>query len=512
MSARLAPVSAAPEPAAGRLPAGVAAVAAAVAAFLGYLVAAEPRFLHLSLAFDGRTVAALLAGLGLCALTLLRPGWGLELLVVFVYLNLSQVLVRQHHLPSLLQMLAVPLAVSAWLRRRRTDLGRLLTRPLTVWLGVYALVVLASSALARDRALADERLAEHLKALGVYLLVSLLAWSPRVLRRGVWALVASGALLGAIVLVQSATGNLRNEYLGLARIKYAQIYGSVLEPRLAGPLGDPNFFAQVLVMLVPLALFTAWEARRATARAFAVAAAALVTAAAILTYSRGGALALGGVLALSLLSRRARLREVSAGLGLLALLLLLVPAGFTRRLETISQILPGQEEEVLKPDSSFEQRKLLTAVAWRMFLDRPLLGVGVGNYTVHFDDYAEEVGSVAREYEGLGERHYPHSLYLEVAAETGLVGLVAFAAVLLAAFSSLHRARGAFRGGGDPRLASFCRAFEIALAGYLVTSLFLHGDFARYLWMLFGFAAALEHLAPSGRPAPAGERRGSASA
>jgi hypothetical protein len=37
---------------------------------------------------------------------------------------------------------------------------------------------------------------------------------------------------------------------------------------------------------------------------------------------------------------------------------------------------------------------------------------------------------------------------------------------------------------------------QIALLGYLV-SLFLHGHFQRYLWMLLGLAAALARMAPA---------------
>jgi O-antigen ligase len=474
------------------LSAGAAAVAAAL---VGALVAREPRFLHLGVTFDLRTSVALVAGLGLASLILLHPGFGLGLLCAFVYLNLSEVLVRHHQVPSLLQLLAVPLFLTAWLRRRG-DLPRALVRPLTLALGVYTLVLIVSTVLARDTALADERVEDDVKALAVYLLIVLLASSLPRIRRGVWTLLASGSLLGAVVLAQALTGDFRNEYLGLGRIKYAHIYGEVFEPRLAGPLGDPNFFAQALVILVPLALVMAAEERRALTRAAALAAGGLVTAAVVLTYSRGGAVALGCVLALSLLARSARLKHLAVAATLLVLLAALLPAAFARRLETIVQVLPGQEE-VLRPDSSFEQRRLLTRVAWRIFLDHPLLGVGAGNYTLYFDDYAQEVGSLSREYEELGEQHYPHNLYLEIAAETGLVGLAAFGAALAACFTALRSARAASLERGDAAAAALARGFEIAVAGYLVSSLFLHGHHIRYLWLLFAFATALERACAS---------------
>jgi hypothetical protein len=59
--------------------------------------------------------------------------------------------------------------------------------------------------------------------------------------------------------------------------------------------------------------------------------------------------------------------------------------------------------------SQTEQRADVWPEYWRLFLDRPLLGVGLG--------VGWETNSVGQE---------PHNLFLELGAETGLVGLVAF--------------------------------------------------------------------------------------
>jgi putative inorganic carbon (HCO3(-)) transporter len=464
------------------------------ACVLGWVVAENPELGHLENPFSWANAGALVLAFALCAALLARPGLGLVLLALFVYLNLSQVLVREHGLPSLLQLLVVPIALAAFRGeggRRFRELPRL---PLFLLLAAYSIVLLVSSLAAWDREIADERIAESVKAWVICALIAVLASTPKRLVQGAWTIVAAGALLGGLGTFQALTGDYHRQFWGFARIKDAHIWGDVFEKRIAGPLGDPNFFAQILIVLVPVGLTLAAESKGLRGRGLALGATALILGGAVLTYSRGGALALGCVLLLFLASHRVSPRYLGLGALVLLLLLLVTPTELFRRLGTIGEILPGGEE-VLDPDSSFAERKLYALTAWAMFLDHPVLGVGAGNYTVHFDRYADEVGFSARDYEQPGEVHYPHNLYLEIAAETGLVGLAVFAGAVAAAFHGLRRARSLLHTRGDRVSADFARAFEIALVGYLVSSVFLHGHFQRYLWLLFGFAAALRLMA-----------------
>jgi O-antigen ligase len=245
---------------------------------------------------------------------------------------------------------------------------------------------------------------------------------------------------------------------------------------------------------VPVALFIGWESR-GRIRWLAFGCAAVIVAATLLTYSRGGMLALSVILVLALIAHRVDRRRMIGGAVALFALLLLLPASFTRRFVTIEQILPGSEETIHR-DSSFEKRRLLTATAWVTFKNNPLLGVGAGNYTVWFDHYAEQVGSEARGYDDPGEAHYPHNLYLEIAAETGLVGLIIFAVIVSVTLAHLRAANRALAEDGLNEAAAVAKAFELAVIGYLISSLFLHGHFQRYLWLMFGLAAALARLTP----------------
>lgn len=496
---RPVPVSPAARPRWGGWAPWTVAGALAAAALAGALVARDPDLFHLQALGRPAVLALLAAGAAGAAWLVRRPGAALVVLAVFVYLNLSEVLVRYHGLPSLLQLLALPIAAAAVLDRGRTA-WPVLGQGLTLLLGAWVLLLLASSTWAWDPELAGEEVVEAAKAFVLFLLFALLARDGRRLRAGVWSLLAAGCLLAALGCYQVASGDFGHRFGGLARTKQAQIYGDVFEPRIAGPLGDPNFFAQILLVLVPLALALAWHGRRRRERLLAAGAAVLLIAGTVFTYSRGAALALAVVLSLAWLARGVRLREVAAGLAVLAVLYVALPAGFTRRLTTLEQITGGGEA-ALHPDSSFEKRRLVTATAWRMFLEHPVVGVGAGNYTTRFGPFADAVGSAAREYEDPFGDNYPHNLYLEVAAETGLLGLALFAGVVAVAFACLETARRRLASAGLGLEATLAGATALSLVGYMVAGLFLHGHFQRYLWLLFALAAAWHDL---GRRAVAG--------
>ena len=137
---------------------------------------------------------------------------------------------------------------------------------------------------------------------------------------------------------------------------------------------------------------------------------------------------------------------------------------------------------------------MLMSVAWVMFGANPVGGVGIANYTSRYDDYVGATSSVFRQYGDGPNLHYPHNLLLEIAAETGVLGLAAFGALVLGAWFALSRAERRFR-ETDAELAAVATAFRVSLVGFLVASLFLHLAEPRTLFLLFAFAATVERLA-----------------
>ena len=449
----------------------------------------------MSLQFGGATPLLLVVAIVFGALVIRYSAWGVPILVTFIYLNLSETLVRYHQFPSLLQFLVLALAFAAWLKRDTEKTSAIVHQAITVLAIAYLLVVFASTAWAFDREVADERMGSIARAVVLFLLATLLMRTRERLMQGIVTMVAAAAVIGVLILFQVATGQYDNEFGGLARVKNAHIYGDVFQPRIAGPNGDPNFFARMLLLAVPPAVVFAFQAKEKWQRRLAAIASLVILATLAATYSRGAMVALALMAVMMLKALHVRWQStVAVGVAML-LVLLVLPASVTQRFVTIEQVFPG-DEEPLHPDSSFQERRLLMSVAWVMFGANPLGGVGAGNYTARYDDYVGATSSEFRQYgDETNPRHYPHNLALEVASETGVIGLIVFGGLLFAAWRCFSRAE------GDEELAPMARAMKIALAGFLVAGLFLHLAEPRTLFLMFAFAASFERDAA----APAGE-------
>src|SRR5436305_12561284 len=91
----------------------------------------------------------------------------------------------------------------------------------------------------------------------------------------------------------------------------------------------------------------------------------------------------------------------------------------------------------------------------------------------------------------------PDDLYLEVATEQRVVGIVVVAGILLAAATALREARRRFTALADRAGAELAGWLGIGLLGYLTSSLFLHCAFLYLLWLQISLIVALRQIARS---------------
>lgn len=406
-------------------------------------------------------------------------------LVLFVvYLNVPAVAVREYGAPFLAGaaiplLLLIPLAHALFLR------GEPLRLPGLLIAGVVLLLVHATSAYFSIRP--DESFDRVIEwALEGVLLMALIVNVFRTRAdaiAAVNAVVAAGAVMGGIVLLQQLSGATDGNFLGFGQLDAALVNddGS-LQRRLAGPIGETNRFAQVMAVLIPLAAALAITSRGAARLGYWVMT-ALIIGGMALAFSRGVIVALVIAVPFALLFNLLRLRHVVAG-ALGGLLLLLLLPHYAERVISIGEVAVqtlGLSPHGLRNADGAARGRLTEMKSTAMvFAEHPLIGAGPGMAQVLYADYAPVVGGKVRP----GERE-AHNLYLQLAAETGIVDLVVFTTIIGFAFSGLERARKRLA-ARDYRLWGIACGMELALIIYLGTSLFLHSAYVRYLWMLLG--------------------------
>ncbi len=262
------------------------------------------------------------------------------------------------------------------------------------------------------------------------------------------------------------------------------LQGDVGLPRLS-VLGNPNMLAIYLLLTFPLAVQRWLAARRRPVRwllGFALGAALIVFA---LTGSRGGLLGLGAAAAVAviLLLRRSALAAAMAW-RVVALAVVVVAAALVLVLVRGGLALTGSAAGV---------RWESWQVALQVLAARPLLGSGPGTFGAQFLHYGD--------LQAVGDVHsHAHSLYVTVAAEMGLLGVLALVWIGVGFLRGLGKQARAAAG------FTVAQACVVGLAGRAAHSLvdtFLEEPVIILLTLLLA-AGALREFRPSGRRAARG--------
>ncbi len=426
-----------------------------------------------------------------------RPHWAVLVYVVLVYADLLSILVKYHDFPPLARF-AGAIMLSAVLGYRLIyQRERLKMDVVTRWLIAYGVVVALGLVYARDTSLVATNLVEFIRNFLTYLIIVNALTTAGRLKATLGAVLAMGTLLALLSIYQSVTGHIDTDFGGLAQYRVSEITGSTDAARPGGTLGDANYYGQSLLILVPIGLYFAFEARHALARLGGLFATLALVGGVVFTYSRGDAVALGGIVVAAVVYKRPNPAYLVGAAFLLMLALPLLPANYLARLGTIVGAATGSRQAILTEDSLRGRAGAVQAAAG-MFADHPILGVGRENYPLYQLQYLEGTG-IAKYAKAIP----PHDLYLEIATEHGLVGLVVVGGLLAAAWGALREARRRFLDLQRTRDAALAAWLGIGMIGYLLSSLFLHGAFLYMLWLQLALIVALRQIARVAGPLPA---------
>jgi putative inorganic carbon (hco3(-)) transporter len=412
------------------------------------------------------------------ALCLLGFRWG------FIFDSLDSSLRLQSPALPLALLLLVVFAVQHFGKRKRPAVSDPLFWVLLLYFGHVAFGVWYAA----YPDLITARINDFSKDIVYTVVVAFFLTEALILERSMYLMVFIGAVLGSFTVYQEITQTYDNTYWNLAKVKIAFIIEGVEDrPRAAGPLQDPNFYGQQLLVLVPLALWWIFHARNIWMRLIAIYCMIAIMAGVGLSYSRGALLAVGVMFLLYTIRFRVQLKYLAYLLPLVVILFAIAPPELKARFSTLTQFFASEEEkEAQVLDSSFEGRSRYLVVGARMILDSPLIGLGADHFKAFFTQYVLEIGeSPDRE-----ENRNAHNYYLEVTTEHGLIGISLVLTMMIMAVRRFQIARKNFLQVGDARMADLSGFLEIAFLGYMFSAFFLHGDFPRFLWLLLGVAIA----------------------
>ena len=457
--------------------------------------------------FDAPPLLAVVALLLGATALLLWPDSATLLTVFLLYINFPAVLTKAHGVPAIVAgaftlLLGIPLVRIVVLRREPLRVDR------TIYLMLVLLAVLVvSSFFAKDKGIALDAVQSYvLEGLVLYWLFINVIRDAATLRRVIWTSLSAGAFLSSLSLYQTATGSYDQEFGGLARRRFETTEEDPEREgpqkrekwdRASGPQLDPNRFGQILIVLIPLAVYLHRTARSRTSRLWGAGLGLLILAGILITLSRGAFITLVLMAGTMMGLRWIRTSRMAVCILLLALAAPAVPFLLDRvsSISNSSKLVGDQPGGSRTADGAMRGRMTLMLAALYTFADHPIVGVGPGQFPPFYSQkYGRDPSIKFRDLPPGSWR--AHSLYLEIAAETGAIGLVAFFTVVGVILRRLWRARRVCL-PEHPELSDLATAYFLSLVAYLTTAVFLHLTYQRYYWFLLATAgAALAVLRP----------------
>jgi O-antigen ligase len=252
-----------------------------------------------------------------------------------------------------------------------------------------------------------------------------------------------------------------------------------------GQMGDPNDFALAMNVALPISYFlgrdaTGWR------RVFFGTALCLFVLGNVASQSRGGFLGLAAVGAVCWVHSRNKLKALIAVALLAALFWGVASPEFKEELSEI-----GIESAEL---DTGKDRIELWKVAWRAFLDNPILGVGQGNMPIVMEKYQYDATGKSYWKRGLWGRAI-HSFYFTLLAELGTVGIFIMVMMLRDLIQKYKKIRELCRADGSCEQLVQIEGVTIALMtsifGFMVTGIFLSVFYYPQFWNLAALMVAV---------------------
>jgi O-antigen ligase len=231
---------------------------------------------------------------------------------------------------------------------------------------------------------------------------------------------------------------------------------------------NPNDLANMALLQLSMAAALLTTERKRWVRLCAMTGMVVLPLVILLTQSRGVFLGLLAFIAIVFTGQRRKLRVALRVFAGVAILIAVTPAGVWNRLESLKRATSTEElAQVDGAQGSALQRYEIWRVATQIISDHPIGGVGFNAYKpTHFKYSADPKFD-----QNIHDYWDTHSLYLNVIAETGFVGLFLYLAYFIALAIPVDRIRRQLKGQhvDASRQVMF---LEAGMIGFMVACVF----------------------------------------
>ena len=312
-------------------------------------------------------------------------------------------------------------------------------------------------------------LAVYVKSLVIFWLLVNTLTTPRRIRRIVWTLAVLSTPLALVGIRHFVSGDF---YQRGKQFKRIMGYGAPLTT-------NPNDLALVLNLLLPLTIALLLITKGPFIRLMLVGVITLNVIGIFATYSRGGFVTLAVTFMAYLWKFRSRReRRYTWGIVTCLMLLMLVglpflPASYVERLSTIADIRADKT-------GSAEERWADMVTAVSMVARNPFIGAGIAQNILALN---EERGKNWSEI---------HNVYLQVALDLGLPGLLLFLALLWLVFRATFQVQRETADEPDFRdLFYLAEGVHVSLVAFMVAAMFHPIAYNFGFYFMAGLALAL---------------------
>ncbi len=405
-----------------------------------------------------RDILVTLVVFGLLPVVLMRPYVGVYLWSWLGYMNPHRLGWGFAYNFPFVQVAAIVTLLSMFFSKEPKSLPN---SPLVVVWGLFVLWMCLATAVAIDPGHSVTELTRTLKIQLMILVTFLLINDKEKLHNLVWVVAISIGFFG-----------IKGGFFTVATGGNFRVWG----PPGSFIQGN-NELALALIIVLPLFRYLQLSSQNKWVRRGLVVAMMLCAASILASYSRGAFLAGGAMVVMLWLKSRHRLATGVVGVAVLATFLAFLPDKWFERMSTI---------ENFEEDASAMGRINAWQFAFNLALARPLTGGGFDTFTPElFWKYAPNPAAF----------HDAHSIYFEVLAEQGFVGLGLFLIMWFYTYRIAGKIARQCRSREDMIWARDLAAMlQVSIVGYGVGGAFLGLAYFDLPYHIMAMVAILHHL------------------